>query len=97
MNMNKIDIHTIIIRNPDQLFSDIDGEIVMLNVKNEEYYHLSDSAEIIWSKLEKPASVKDILIHLTEEYEISSEDCFNDVQPFLQELVDIGIAKIVYE
>ena len=51
-----INSHTILQRNLDQLFAMIDDEVVMLNIKHEEYLNLNSHASYIWRQLETPHS-----------------------------------------
>jgi hypothetical protein len=94
MNQNLLNINTLLIRNPNQVFTDVDGEVIMLNVENSEYYNLPGTAGLIWNNLAKPMSIKELVGHLIAEYEISFEDCLKDVQPFINELIIKNIVQI---
>ena len=83
--------HTLITRNPDQVFSEIDGQVVMLNVKKEAYFTLNDVGSSIWKEIEHPRALEDIISYLTDEYEVSYEKCRDEIIPFLNELLQSGI------
>jgi len=91
---NKINIGTTLTRNPNQVFNEIDGEVLMLNVVNEEYYNLTGTAKIIWDILANKTTLKDIVNKLANQYEISTEDCLTDVKSFLEKLINKGIVEI---
>ena len=97
MNQNQINIHTVLTRNPNQVFTEIDGDIIMLNVENSEYYNLPSTAGTIWNYLAKPTTLKELVEHLTKEYEVTFEECLSDTQLFIQELVNKGIVQLTYE
>lgn len=82
---------TIFKRNPDQVFSEIDGEIVILSIKNGEYYNLSDVGSEIWRQIEKSCSFEELIQNLTEEYDIGNSNCTNDTKEFLIELLAKGL------
>lgn len=89
--------HTRITRNPDQVFSEIDGQVVMLNVKKEAYYTLNDVGSSIWREIERPRTLKELTSCLTDEYEVSYENCRDEIIPFLNELLEAGIVIIKNE
>lgn len=78
---------TIIQRNPDLLYNEIDREVVMLSIENSEYYGMDQVGSRIWEILEKPVSLKQLISSLTEEYEVNDQQCAEDIQNFLQGLV----------
>lgn len=83
--------HCLICRNPDQVFSEIDGQVVMLNVKKEAYFTLNDVGSSIWKEIENPRILEDIISYLTNKYEVSYEKCRDEILPFLNELLEAGI------
>ena len=97
MNQRHLNINSVLIRDSSQVFSDVDGEIIMLNVENSEYYNLPGSAGLIWNYLAKPITLKELVEHLTAEYEVSFEDCLSDVQSFLQKLIIKDLVQIANE
>ena len=55
---------TILQRNPKQLFTLIDEEVVMLNIKHEEYLNLNHHASYIWKQLKTPCTfLKSLIKH----------------------------------
>lgn len=73
-------------RNPDLVFSNMDGETVMMSIKNSEYYGLDEIGSRIWELLENPESAESLTGKLIEEYDVARETCLADVLEFLQEL-----------
>lgn len=75
-------------RNPDLLFSDMDGETVMMSIQNGEYYGLDEVGSRIWQLLEKPESAETLTEKLIEDYEVTRENCLSDVMEFLNILAE---------
>lgn len=75
-------------RNPDLLFSDMDGETVMMSIQNGEYYGLDEVGSRIWQLLEKPESAETLTEKLIEDYEVTRENCLSDVMEFLNMLAE---------
>lgn len=86
--------NTLISRNPSQVFSEIDGQVVMLNVRKEAYYTLNEVGSAIWKEIESPRKLEDIILFLTEAYEVTYENCRDEMIPFLNELLEAGVVII---
>jgi hypothetical protein len=82
-------------RNPDMVFSEMDGETVMMSIENSEYYGLDPVASRIWELLDQPATVEQLVEKLLEEYEVDHDTCLDDVLSFSQELMEKKILSLV--
>jgi len=92
-----IDSHTILQRNPNQLFTMIDDEVVMLNIKHEEYLNLNSHASYIWQQLENPHSFDELTDQLCSVYNVEKKLCIKDTLDFINDLVEKDIIKIINE
>lgn len=92
-----INSYTILQRNPDQLFSIIDDEIVMLNIKHEEYLNLNSHASFIWQHLDSPLSFDELTDLLCCVYNVEKQECIEDTLEFITELVEKDIIQIIHE
>lgn len=93
----RISDNTILARNPDQLFSEIDDEIVMLSVKNGEYYNLNKVGSYIWNLLEKPNTFENLIKALLNSYDVDKKTCIDDTLPLIEELVIKGLINVIDE
>lgn len=91
----KITFNTILQIDQDQFYSEIDGEVVMLNIQNGEYYYLNQSGSFIWNLLNKPCSYRQLIDDLLASYDISEETCVNDTILLLEELLKKGLVKVI--
>jgi hypothetical protein len=89
--MEKLSIHTSLRRNPEMVYNEMDGEIVMMSIENSEYYGLDPVASRIWELLEFPATIDELIGKLLLEYEVSRETCEKDVLAFSEELLEKNI------
>lgn len=94
---NPINSHTILQRNPNQLFTMIDDEVVMLNIKHEEYLNLNSHASYIWQQLEDPHSFGELTDQLCSVYNVEKKLCIKDTLEFIKDLVDKDIIQIINE
>lgn len=88
---------TVLQRDTNMLFSRMDHEVVMLSIENSAYYGLDEIASHIWDLLEKPVKVDDLLSSLTNEYEVSRDQCESDVIPLLNDLYQKKLIHLVHE
>jgi hypothetical protein len=75
-------------RNTAMLSSSMDNEMVMMSIDQGEYYGLNSIGARIWDLLENPLNISDLVKLLTQEFEVSEEDCLNDILPFLESMVE---------
>jgi hypothetical protein len=66
----------------------IDGETIMMNVENGDYYGLDSIASRIWELIETPQTVGALKKQLLEEYAVDDAQCENDVIHFLAEMAE---------
>ena len=92
-----IDSLTILQRNPNQLFTMIDDEVVMLNIKHEEYLNLNSHASYIWQQLENPRSFGELTDQLCSVYNVEKKLCIKDTLDFINDLVEKDIIQIIHE
>lgn len=85
---------SIIKRDPEMLASKMDDEYVMMSVENGEYYGLDQVGSRIWELLEDEIRVSTLIDQLTAEYEVSREQCEQDVFSFLQDLAEKRLIHI---
>ena len=90
----KIDLNSLVSRDPSPVTADMDGELVMMSIKRGNYYGLGDIGSKIWQKLECPQRVDDLCHDLMGEYEIDRNTCETDVIEFLGQLLDESLIKI---
>ena len=92
-----INSNTILQRNPEQLFTMIDDEVVMLNIKLEEYLNLNSHASYIWQQLETPHSFVELTEQLYSVYNVEKKVCIKDTLDFIREFVEKDIIQIIHE
>lgn len=82
-------------RNPDMVFSEVDGEVVMLSIQNGEYYNLNEVSTDIWQELKDARSFKDLVTRLQESYDVPYETCESETRVFLEHTLEKGIIEII--
>jgi hypothetical protein len=77
------------------IVSDMDGEKVMLSVKNSKYYNLGDIGGEIWDLIEKPSSISEIVKNLMSKYDVQKIECEEQVISFFNTLLGQKLIEII--
>ena len=80
--------------NLDIIDSEIDDELVMMNVDTGGYFGLNPVATQVWAQLKEPKSLDALIQVLQQEYEVDTEQCRSDVLPLLEQMRDAGLLQV---
>lgn len=89
-----IDSSTTVVRTEGIMTAPVDNEIVLLNMKGNNYISLDAIGRRIWELLETPVIVDDLCSQLGTEFEGTQEQISADVLPFLTELEQEGLVRV---
>ncbi|NQX48308.1 lasso peptide biosynthesis PqqD family chaperone [Paenibacillus tritici] len=98
MNMNTTEVlslDSVLVQREGNIASDMDGEKVMLNVKNGKYYNLGEVGGEIWEALASPVSIRRIAEVMQEIFEVPAELAQQDVTDFVQNLLNEDLVAVV--
>ena len=80
---------------PQILSSKIDEEVILMSIEADSYFGLDPIGSYIWELLSKqPSTVNELVVLLTEEYEIDEETCRKDVQIFINDMSTRKLIKL---
>jgi hypothetical protein len=74
-------------------FTELDGEIICLNLEAGQYVGMRDVGQAIWERLDEPRALDDIVRHVTSEYDVEYDTAAADVRAFLSELIQAGLVE----
>lgn len=89
-----IDTTTNVVRTAGMMTAPVDNEIVILNMKGNNYISLDAIGRRIWDLLETPVSVAELCRQLGTEFEGTPEQIAADVLSFLEELEREGLVRV---
>lgn len=79
---------TILKRKSGLMTANMNGSAVMMDISTGKYYNLGQTGGRIWELLEAPTTLPTLVQSLTAEYDISPEQCREEVMTFLRQLAD---------
>jgi hypothetical protein len=81
-----VEVNSSVVATKKQIFSELVGEVVILDRKSGVYYGLNSVGASIWNLLHQPQTVNEIRDTLLTEYFVESSQCDRMVLPLLQAL-----------
>ena len=90
-----IELNRQIVRTENLMSARVDNEMVILNMPKNSYIGLNEIALRIWDLLEVPSRVDELCNRLGREFEAATEQIESDLLPFLEELKQEGLIRIV--
>jgi hypothetical protein len=84
----------LIVQAEGNIVSDMDGEKVMLSIKNGKYYNLGEVGGFIWECIQQPKSIANIIEEVIATYNVTSEQCEVDIIPFIEMLKEENLIEV---
>lgn len=90
----EIGLTTIVTQEAGLVAADMDGEKVMLNIKNGKYFGLDTIGSSIWEIIEIPRTIGEVVSLLQKKYDVEEKICERDTIAFLCTLHAKGLAQV---
>jgi hypothetical protein len=84
MKNGSFPLHTEVVAIHDQISCDLEGEAVILHLREGVYYGLNEVAAKVWKLVQEPRTIKEIRDALLEDYDVKPDDCTRDLLDLLQ-------------
>jgi hypothetical protein len=80
---------------PEQVACEVAGDLVILNMRNGQYFGLNSVGAKIWEMLDDPRDVRAIRDRLLQEYpDVEPEVCTNDLFELLSDLWEAELVDV---
>jgi hypothetical protein len=89
--VNVLTLTSRVVRNPDLVSADMDGEIVMMSLERGEYYGIGGVGTRVWQLLEQPMTLDQICRTMCSEFEVDESKCRTDMLAFVSDLARNGM------
>lgn len=90
----RISSKSIIVATSAQASSSLGEEVIILQFDSGVYFGLNGIGGLIWSQIQSPCRVEEILDAVVREYEVDSDSCMQDLVNLLRELHQKGLVEI---
>ena len=85
---------SIVVASENQTSTNLDEEMVILNMESGIYYGLDGVGAHIWNQIQEPRSVGQIRDSIRRKYQVEPERCERDLLLLLQKLANAGLIEI---
>ena len=94
--MRKLSVNTnqLVTISEDVLAQEVSGEIVLLDLKGEQYLGLNEVGARVWQLLQNNSDLRIIFDTLLEEYEVDSKLLENDLNELITSMYEVGIVDV---
>ena len=86
--------NSIVTQKEGNIVSDMDGEKVMLSITNGKYYNLGQVGGDIWTLINEPISVQQVIEAMQASYDVDANECAEQVTTFLKQLVEEDLIQV---
>jgi hypothetical protein len=96
-SMSDLSVCSVVAVSPNQVSSDLDGEVVILNLHSGVYHGLEEVGARVWGLIREPAPVRHLRDALLDEYDVEPLRCEEDLIALLGELKDHGLLEVRHD
>lgn len=89
--MPSIDGTTLRLRTEGLDWRELDGEIVVLDLSQSEYFAVNRSGAVLWQEIARGATRRELIDALIKQFELGEEAAEADVRRFLDDLERRGL------
>ncbi len=80
--------------NRDHLVAELSGETVILHVEKGMYYGLNKLGTRVWSLIQEPRTIDELVQTILSEYEVEPEQAERDLVALVNDLAVNGLVEI---
>jgi hypothetical protein len=73
----------------------VDGDLLILNRERGEIHQLNPVAGFIWDKLDGQNTLEQLVMAITEKYDVEHDTAKRDLESLLKALSDLNLIEIV--
>jgi hypothetical protein len=95
--MSDITDNTELVRRASRPVTELDDDLIFLDVEQGEYQVLRGTGRTIWELLERPSTVTDLCSDLATYYDIPAGRYREEILSFLEELVRLELIEVKSE
>lgn len=92
--MSQITEDTTFVTASSAISTDLEGEAVILDTDASEYYSLNEVGTRIWTLLQEPRTLDEIVDALLEKYSVDRDQCEEDVRELLGQMMEKDLLEV---
>lgn len=76
---------------PDLILEEVEGELLVLDLRGNAYFGLNEVAKIIWEAIDAGRSFVEIVGAICDHFEVEHQQAARDLAEFLSDGLDAGL------
>jgi hypothetical protein len=80
---------------PDQVSTELEGDVVILGLRSGGYFSLTNVGARIWALIQEPKTLEEVTDTIAAEYGEDPDVVEADAIEFLEHLTSVGLADVV--
>ena len=92
--MKSLDLGTRIVANTGKRSAELPGEVIFLDEKSASYWGLSEVGLRVWTLVQQPRTILQIVDTLETEYDIGRRQCERDVLELISDMAEKGLVVV---
>lgn len=92
--MSQITEDTTFVTASSAISTDLEGEAVILDTTASEYYGLNEVGTRVWTLLQEPKTLDEIVDALLEEYSVDRDQCEEDVKELIDQMMEKDLLEV---
>lgn len=80
---------------PGLIAQSVDGELLILNREQEQIHQLNPVASFIWKELDGQVPIEQLVMAITNKYDVEQDVAKHDLESLLSELSDLQLIEVV--
>jgi hypothetical protein len=88
---------SIVVASQEQVSCDLADEVVILHLTSGVYYGLDAIGARIWTLIQMPMRVNDIMKVLLQEHDVDPDRCAHDLVALLEDMADHSLIEVHHE
>jgi hypothetical protein len=95
MSGQTLDQSATIVASSEQVSCELAEEVVILNLRNGEYYGLNEVGAKIWNLIQEPRTLDSVVENIMRDYpEVDSEQCAADVREIVEQFIEADLVTL---
>lgn len=78
----------------EHLWCELNGEAVILSLRNGKYYGMNSIGAEIWKYLQSPTRIHKIHKNILADYDVDPDECLTEIKEFVSSMLDEGLVEI---
>lgn len=89
-----LSVNSTVVASKEPVFSHVGEDVVLLNPTDGKYYGLNPIGARIWTLLQQPILVSQLLATLLDEYDVEPHECERDLLEILGQLAEQSLIEL---